>query len=63
MTKELHCRDVGFDCAAVVTAESEEEILAQVVEHAKAVHGLTDEQLADPALQQQVRDQIHEQES
>lgn len=63
MTKELRCRDVGFDCDAVVTAESEDDILAQVVDHAKAVHGLTDEQLADPGLQQQVRDQIHEQPS
>ena len=60
MTKELHCRDVGFDCDAVVTAESEDDVLAQVAGHAKAVHGLTDEQVADPALLQQVRDQIHD---
>ena len=61
MTKELHCRDLGFDCEAVVTGESEGEIVAQVVEHAKAVHGMTDEQLGDPAMQQQVLDQIHDQ--
>lgn len=60
MTKELHCRDVGFDCDAVVTAESEGDVLAQVADHAKDVHGLTDEQRADPALLQQVRDQIHD---
>jgi predicted small metal-binding protein len=60
MTRELHCRDVGFDCDAVVTAESDDEILAQVAAHAKAVHGLTDEQLGDPGLQQLVRDQTHE---
>jgi predicted small metal-binding protein len=61
MTKELHCRDLGFDCDAVVTGESDDAIVAQVVEHAKAVHGMTDEQLGDPAMQQQVQDQIHEQ--
>ena len=61
MAKELHCRDVGFDCDAVVTGESDDEILVQVVEHAKSVHGLSDEQLSDPALVETVRQQIHEQ--
>ncbi len=61
VTKELRCRDVGFDCDAVVTGDSDEAILTQVAEHAKTVHGLTDAQLADPALQQQVRELIHEQ--
>lgn len=36
--KELRCRDVGFDCDAVVHAESEEEILAIAAQHAKEVH-------------------------
>jgi len=40
MTKVVHCRDVGFDCDAVVRAETEEEALAQVAAHAKTVHGL-----------------------
>lgn len=61
MTKELHCRDLGFDCDAVVTGESDDAIVEQVVAHAKSVHGMTDEQLGDPAMQQQVQDQIHEQ--
>ena len=61
MTKELRCRDVGPDCDAVVTAENDEEVLAQVATHAKAVHGMTDEQLSDPAFIAQVREQIHEQ--
>ncbi|MCA1782548.1 MAG: DUF1059 domain-containing protein [Dermatophilaceae bacterium] len=63
MTKELRCRDVGFDCEAVVTADSEEQVLPQVAAHAKTVHGLTDEQLADPDLIRQVRGQIHERSS
>lgn len=45
MAKILRCRDVGFDCGAVVRAESEEEILRQAAEHAQRDHGLeiTDE--------------------
>jgi len=60
MTKELHCRDLGFDCDAVVTAETEEDILAQVVEHGQAVHGIPEEQLLDPAFVSAARGQIHE---
>ncbi len=36
--KVLHCRELGFDCEAVVRAESEVEILRQAAEHAQAVH-------------------------
>lgn len=60
MSKELRCRDVGFDCDAVVTADDDDQVFAQVAEHGKSVHGLTDEQLADPGLQETVRGQIHE---
>lgn len=38
--KTLKCRDVGFDCAAVVTAETVEEVLAQAAAHAREVHGV-----------------------
>ncbi len=40
MAKVVRCRDVGFDCDGVVRAETEEEVLAQVVAHAKAVHNI-----------------------
>ena len=40
--KVLKCRDVGFDCDAVVRAETEEEVLRQAAEHAKAVHNLSE---------------------
>lgn len=39
--RELRCRDVGFDCAGVVRAGTEEEVLLQAAEHARSVHGLT----------------------
>jgi len=60
MTKELHCRDLGFDCEGVVTGENDDEVLAQVAEHARSVHGMTDEQIGDPAFAAQVREQTHE---
>jgi len=60
MTKELHCRDIGFDCNAVVTAKSEEEIVAQAAEHARTVHAMTDEQLNDPEFLTRVRESIHD---
>ena len=60
MTKELHCRDLGFDCDAVVTADSDEEIFVQVVEHGQSVHDIPADQLRDPAFVATVRGQIHE---
>ena len=40
MAKVLRCRDVGFDCDAVVRADSDDEVLAQVAQHAARDHGL-----------------------
>lgn len=40
--KTLKCRDVGFDCNAVVRAETEEEVMRQAAEHARAHHGVTE---------------------
>ena len=60
MAKKLQCRDVGFDCDAVV-AESDDDVLAQVADHAKSVHGMTDEQINDPDFGSQVKAQIHDQ--
>jgi predicted small metal-binding protein len=57
MAKELICRDVGFDCQAVVQAESEDEVMAQVEVHAREVHGL---QQIDAETDQKFRSQIHD---
>lgn len=62
MARELHCRDVGFDCDAVVVAETDEDVLSQVADHAKSVHGMTDDQISDPSFGDQVKGQIHDQE-
>lgn len=42
MTKVVNCRDVGFDCEGVVKAETEDETLAKVAQHAADAHGLAD---------------------
>jgi predicted small metal-binding protein len=36
--KTLHCSDAGFDCQAVIRANSEEEVLKQAAQHALEVH-------------------------
>ena len=40
--KTLRCRDAGFDCDAVMRAETEAEVLQQAAEHAKTVHNLSE---------------------
>ena len=40
MAKTLRCRDVGPDCDFVARGETEEEIMGQVAQHAKAAHGM-----------------------
>ncbi len=54
--KTLHCSDAGFDCKAVVQAETVEEILAQAAEHAKTVHGVS----VTPELAEQIKGLIKE---
>jgi predicted small metal-binding protein len=59
-TKVLACRDAGVDCDYVARGATDEEVLRDAAQHAKAVHGYTDEQLRDPQLQQTLRGLIHE---
>lgn len=42
MTHSLSCGDVVPGCAATFTADSEDELLAQVAPHAAADHGITE---------------------
>ena len=42
MTYVVNCRDVGFDCDGVVRAESVDQVLQQVAEHAQTTHGLNE---------------------
>ncbi len=61
MSRELHCRDLGFDCGGVVVADNDEDVLVQVADHARQVHGMEDAEINDPAFASQVRDAIHDQ--
>lgn len=54
--RQLRCADAGFDCDAVVTGETDDEVLAQVGPHAKEVHD-TD---VTPEMAAQVRGSITE---
>ncbi|MBN8824672.1 MULTISPECIES: DUF1059 domain-containing protein [unclassified Spirosoma] len=54
--KTLSCKDVGFDCEAVVKAGSEEEVLQQAAQHAKAAHGVT----VTPEMAEQIKSLIHD---
>ncbi len=51
MALEFRCADVGVECKAVTTADSKDELLAKVGDHAQQAHGvaLTDT-LVDYAL-------------
>jgi predicted small metal-binding protein len=40
VTKALRCQDTGIVCGAEVTGETEEEVLAKAVEHARSDHGV-----------------------
>lgn len=39
--KTLQCSDAGFDCKAVIRANTDEEVLEQAAIHAKEVHGVS----------------------
>ena len=49
--KHIHCRDLGFDCDKEIEAETVEEVLTQVAEHAENVHHLE----VTPELVEQVK--------
>ncbi len=40
MAKTFECSHGGVICGAKITGETEEEVLAKAVEHAKKVHGV-----------------------
>lgn len=40
VTYVVNCRDLGFECDAVVRAETDEEAIQLVAQHAREVHGM-----------------------
>ena len=57
MAKTLNCRDVGPDCDYVARGDSEDDIMRQVAEHARAVHHIDP---VPPDLLQKARSVIHD---
>jgi predicted small metal-binding protein len=47
MAKQLNCGDVGFECSAQFSGETEEEIMTQAAEHARSEHGMSDSDLQE----------------
>jgi predicted small metal-binding protein len=58
MAKELKCRDVGFDCDAQFSGDSEDEIMAQAADHARSAHGMSESDLQEneSAIRGAIRD-------
>ena len=54
--KTLRCADAGFDCKAVIQAETDEEVLTQAAEHALTVHGT----IVTPEMANQIKGLIKE---
>lgn len=40
MAKTFECRDAGVVCGAKITGETEAEVIAKAVEHAREKHGV-----------------------
>ena len=57
MSKIIRCSDLGFDCDGVVRAETEEDALRQVAEHAKTAHGI---ETVPPEVVAKARDVMHD---
>lgn len=55
--KEIRCRDAGVACDFVARAETTEELMKKVAEHAKKDHGYKD---IPPELVDKVKKLIHE---
>jgi len=59
VTKSFRCEDAGVVCNAKITGETEEEVVAKAVEHAREKHGvdLTQAQTLARYAQSLVRDE------
>ena len=55
--KVIRCKDVGFNCEAVVRASTESEALQMAAQHAKEVHGVDP---VPPEVVEKVRAVIHD---
>lgn len=57
MAKTLRCREVGPDCDFVARGETEDEVMAQVADHARTAHGIDE---VSPEMADKARSVIRE---
>jgi predicted small metal-binding protein len=57
MSKRMKCADVGMDCDFAALADTEEELLELVREHARRVHGIDE---VTPDLKRKVLDAVED---
>jgi predicted small metal-binding protein len=57
MAKSFACRDIGMSCGFKARAESEDEIMMKISEHAKKAHKMAQ---IDAATMAKVKDAIKE---
>lgn len=55
MTMEFKCSDMGISCPYVAKSESEDDLMKDIVVHAKSIHEYTDAQLNDPEMIKQIK--------
>lgn len=57
MAKRIRCADVGPDCDFEAMADTEEELLELVAEHADRAHGIEE---VSPEMERKVRDAMRD---
>jgi predicted small metal-binding protein len=55
--KSLHCADLGSSCDFVARAETEDDLMRQVADHAKNVHGMNE---IAPEMKEKVKGAIRD---
>jgi predicted small metal-binding protein len=60
MAYTLACRDAGLDCNYVAKGKTKDELMKNVAEHGKKVHGYTDKQLKDPKMMKKMNELVKE---
>ncbi|NOR14458.1 MAG: DUF1059 domain-containing protein [Candidatus Aminicenantes bacterium] len=54
----LACKDTGAECDFVAKGDTLDELMGKLGQHAKEVHGYTDEQLNDPKMMETLKSLI-----
>jgi predicted small metal-binding protein len=55
---KLECGEVGFDCSAIMTGNTEEEVLQRAREHGTREHNLKESEIQNPEMQNKLRSLI-----